>query len=62
MALTEVYQKRSAFVHDAEPRTGEAIELREALKALYDLLEDFAPSWYEEEIRDRAKAALLFVQ
>jgi hypothetical protein len=61
MAFTEVYQKRAASVHDAQPRT-EAIELREALKALHDLLEDFAPSWYAEEIRDRAKAALLFVQ
>ena len=62
MALTEVYQKHTASVHHAEPGAAEAIALREVLKALYDLLEDFAPTWYAEEIRDRAKAALLFVQ
>ena len=37
-------------------------KLREALKMVYDLLEDYAPSWYGEKIRDKAQAALLVKQ
>jgi hypothetical protein len=32
--------------------------IREALKMLYDLLEEYAPSWYTEEHHDKAEAAL----
>jgi hypothetical protein len=34
------------------------LKLREALKMLYDLLEEYAPLWYTEEFRDKAQAAL----
>lgn len=30
----------------------------EALRELIDLLDDYAPCWYNEELRDRAVAAL----
>jgi hypothetical protein len=33
-------------------------KLREALKLLFDLLEEYAPAWYTEEYRDRAQSAL----
>ena len=36
----------------------EVLQLREALKMLYDLLEEYAPSWYTEDLRDKAQAAL----
>jgi hypothetical protein len=31
---------------------------RAVLKELFDLLEEYAPIWYSEELHDRAKAAL----
>ena len=31
---------------------------RAVLKELFDLLEEYAPTWYTEELHDRAKAAL----
>jgi len=33
-------------------------QLREALKTLFDLLEQYAPMWYTEEHREKARAAL----
>ncbi len=33
-------------------------ELREVLKLVFDLLEDYAPSWYTKEHHDRIQAAL----
>lgn len=42
-------------IRDAEVR-----KLREALKMLYDLLEDYAPAWYTEEHHNKAEAALRF--
>jgi hypothetical protein len=33
-------------------------ELIEALKMLFDLLEEYAPTWYTEEHHDRAASAL----
>jgi hypothetical protein len=47
---------------DAERRAAEVLKLREALKMLYDLLEQYAPSWYIEEHHDKAEAALRFVK
>jgi hypothetical protein len=40
----------------------EVVKLREALKMLYDLLEQYAPSWYTEEHHDKAEAALRFAK
>jgi hypothetical protein len=36
----------------------EVLKVREALKMLYDILEDYAPSWYTEEHHDKAGTAL----
>jgi len=47
---------------DAEHRAAEVLKLREALKILYDLLEEYAPSWYTEEHHDKAEAALRSVK
>jgi hypothetical protein len=58
MALIEANKTRPMSMHDEEPRAAEVLELREALKLIYDLLEDYAPSWYGEKIRDKAEAAL----
>jgi len=46
----------------AEHRGAEVVKLREALKTLYDLLEEYAPPWYTEEHPDKAEAALRFVK
>jgi len=43
---------------EAEHLAAEVLKLREALKLLYDLLEEYAPLWYTEEHRDKAEAAL----
>jgi len=32
--------------------------LRDALSDLYNLLEDYAPSWYTQEYREKAEGAL----
>jgi hypothetical protein len=37
------------------------LQVREALKMLYDLLEDYAPEWYTHECHDKAEAALRLV-
>jgi hypothetical protein len=42
-------------VHTA---AADVLKLQEALKTLYDLLEQFAPPWYTEEHHDKAEAAL----
>ena len=47
---------------DANHPAAEVRELREALKMLYDLLEDYAPSWYTEEYHAKAEAALRVVK
>jgi len=39
----------------------EILQLREALKMLYDLLEDYAPVWYTEEHHEKVRAALRLV-
>ena len=46
-------------MHDEDIRAAEVLKLREALKLIYDLLEDYAPSWYGEKLHDKAGAALL---
>jgi hypothetical protein len=59
MALIEVHKTRCLSIQDEDLRAVEVLKLREALKMLCDLLEDYAPSWYGEKIRDKARAALL---
>jgi hypothetical protein len=44
--------------NEAEHLAAEVLKLREALKMLYDLLEEYAPLWYTEELRAKAQAAL----
>lgn len=34
------------------------VELRDALLDIYNLLEDYAPSWYTQEYKQKAEAAL----
>ena len=36
--------------------------LAQALSELYQLLEEYAPAWYTQQHRERAKAALGFVE
>jgi hypothetical protein len=43
---------------EVEHLAAEVLKLREALKMLYDLLEEYAPLWYTEEVRDKVQAAL----
>jgi hypothetical protein len=62
MALIRA-RKSDAMSQDyVKHQAAEAQKLREALKMLYDLLEDYAPSWYTEEHHDRAEAALRSVK
>jgi hypothetical protein len=61
VALIGAVKERAVAMPDADRRAADVRKLREALKMLYDLLEDFAPAWYEEEIRGKAEAALNFV-
>ena len=41
-----------------EPRQPRPATPRAVLQELFDLLEEYAPVWYTEELHDRAKAAL----
>lgn len=59
MTLIESQKTRPALMHDEDLRAAEVLKLREALKVMYDLLEDYAPSWYGEKIHAKAEAALL---
>jgi hypothetical protein len=45
---------------DANNRAAEVLILRDALTMLYDLLEDYAPTWYTDEHRNKVEAALRF--
>jgi hypothetical protein len=62
MALIRAQKERAMPMDDAKRRAAEVLKLREALKMLYDLLEEYAPSWYTGEHHDKAEAALRFVQ
>ena len=48
------------------PETGLLkVDLAEAVDSfaeLYDLLEDYSPMWYSEEIHDRAQSALILIR
>jgi hypothetical protein len=59
MALIEAYKTPPMSICDEDIRAAEVLKLREALKLIYDLLEDYAPPWYGENIRDKVEAALL---
>ena len=43
-------------------RVPQVLQLHEALKMLYDLLENYAPPWYTEEHHDKADAALRLME
>ena len=43
---------------DTKSLSARVLQLREALKMLYDLLEAYAPVWYTEEHHDKAEDAL----
>jgi hypothetical protein len=58
MTLIETHKTRR-LIQDEDLRAAEVRKLREALKMVYDLLEDYAPPWYGERIRDKAQAGLL---
>ena len=58
----EAKQTRAMSMHDEDLLAAEVMKLREALKMLYDLLEEYAPAWYTEEYHDKAEAALRIVK
>lgn len=59
MALIEAHKTCPMSMHDEDIRAAEVLQLREALKLMYDLLEDYAPPWYGEKLHDKAEAALV---
>jgi len=58
MALIEAQETRPMSMRDEDIRAAEVRKLRETLRLVHDLLEDFAPSWYGENIHDKVEAAL----
>jgi hypothetical protein len=40
----------------------QVLQLQEALRMLYDLLENYAPPWYTQDHHDKAAAALRLVE
>jgi len=60
MAFTGAQKKRSVSMENAESRVAEVLELREALRMLFDRVEEYAPSWYREDHHNKAEAALRF--
>ena len=59
MALMKAQKDRALLMRGKQPWAAEVLQLREALKMLFDLFEDYAPPWYGEEIHDKAEAALM---
>ena len=51
-------QNKRTISQDGSSDPAEVLKAREALKMLYDILEDHAPSWYTEEHHDKAGTAL----
>jgi hypothetical protein len=41
-----------------EPHASEASHTKEVLQEVFELLEEFGPAWYTEELHKRAAAAL----
>jgi hypothetical protein len=59
MAPIAAQKERGRSRDHAESRAAEVVEVRETLKMLYELLEDYAPSWYNDGYHKRAEAAVL---
>ena len=57
---------KSTAAFKTAPETGLIkVDLAEAVNSfaeLYDLLEDYSPMWYSEEIHDRAQSALILLR
>ena len=58
MTSIAAQKERGRSRDDAESRAAEIVEVRETLKMLYELLEDYAPSWYNDGCQNRAEAAV----
>ena len=41
-----------------DPRTSTSISPKEVLKEIFELMEEYGPIWYTEELHDRVKVAL----
>lgn len=54
----EVIESNGATLVPLEGRRVERVTPIEALKELFELLEDYSPMWYSEETRERAMSAL----
>ena len=52
--------RRNAPKPSSEISKESHVSAETALRELFDLLEDYAPSWYTEEHHNRAEAALLW--
>ena len=53
----QLSKRRSSSAVSNRTQTN-SLRLVEALSDLYQLLEEYAPSWYTEEHREKAEAAL----
>ena len=51
---------RGSASYATDRGSNNSLRLREALSDLYRLLEEYAPSWYTEEYREKAQAALQY--
>jgi hypothetical protein len=49
---------RSSFGPKDKPTAAASLTPKVVLKEVFELLEDYAPAWYTEEIHDRIKTAL----
>jgi hypothetical protein len=59
MALIEAHKTPPMSMRVEDIRAAEVLKLREALKLIYDLLEEYAPSWYSERMHKKVESALL---
>jgi len=58
VSFVELDKSSSAEDALADAEHVQPVDAREVLVELFDLLEEYGPSWYTEEHRDRAIAAL----
>ena len=62
--LNEIREQvvRGSGSRGSDRRPNNSLRLREALSDLYQLLEEYAPSWYTEQYREKAQAALRYAE
>ena len=56
------HMTESKMAPETEPIKLDLAEAVDSFSELYDLLEEYSPMWYSEDVRDRAQSALILLR